>query len=135
MKGEVMFVSRGQRKGRMEKNLVKWDMQDCHTEGKETSTRMNPATFHRAVGSTWHSETTPVSGARSHQTLWGVSYLPSLVKNHTPLVTAAEREAARGQDTRGAFTVSPELAAVLTPASSVSVGQHNEKRGILGLWV
>lgn len=45
MKGEVMFVSRGQRKGRMEKNLLKWDMQDCHTEGKETGTSMNPATF------------------------------------------------------------------------------------------
>lgn len=35
VKGEVMLVSRGQRKGRMEKNLVKRDMQDRHTEGKE----------------------------------------------------------------------------------------------------
>lgn len=32
------------------------------------------------------------------------------------------------------FIVSPELAAVLSPANSVSVGQHSEKRGILGLW-
>lgn len=79
MKGEVMVVSQGQRKGSMEKNRVRWDMQDCHTEGKKTSRSVNPATFHRAVGSTWHSEATPVNGTWSHQTLWGVSSLPSLV--------------------------------------------------------
>ena len=28
-----MFVSQRQRKGRMEKTRVTWDMQDCHTEG------------------------------------------------------------------------------------------------------
>ena len=74
-----MVVSQGQRKGSMEKNRVRWDMQDCHTEGKKTSRSVNPATFHRAVGSTWHSEATPVNGTWSHQTLWGVSSLPSLV--------------------------------------------------------
>lgn len=96
---------------------------------KETS-RSTTQQKYQSSGNTWHSELTSENRNGSHKTLlWVISYLPSLIKN-TPLVMAAVQVAAnrRYRILWRSFTVSPEPAAVLFPASSVSAGQHSEKK-------
>lgn len=54
----------------------------------------------------------PVNRNGSHKMLWGISYLPSLIKNNTPLAMAAVQVAAKRRYRTHVeiFTVSPELA-------------------------
>ena len=86
MKGEVMVVSQGQRKGRMEKNRV----QKCE-----------PSHISQSSGEYLAFRGKPCERASAPPDALG-SALPSLpCWSSTALVTAAEREAARGARARG----------------------------------
>lgn len=94
IRGEII-LSLGQRKCKIEKNWVKVGHAElCNREGQKKPAEVSPSWMSELWGNTWHWETTPVNRTRSHKTLWGISYLPSLITN-TPLVMAAVQVTAR----------------------------------------
>lgn len=136
IKGYYICVSRAKKMQNWEE-LSKSRTCKSVTQKVKNPAEVPPSRSIRAVGNTWHSELTSENRQGSHKTLlWVLSYLPSLIRN-TPLVMSAVQVAARRRYRTlwRSFIASPEPAAVLSPASSVSAGQHSEKRETLDLWV
>lgn len=134
IKGRYICVSRAKKMQNWEELSKSRTCKSVTQKVKETS-RSTTQQKYQSSGNTWHSELTSENRNGSHKTLlWVISYLPSLIKN-TPLVMAAVQVAAnrRYRILWRSFTVFPEPAAVLFPASSVSAGQHSEKKGTLDL--
>lgn len=69
-------------------------MQNCNTDSKKKPAEGSPSQFHRAVGKYLAFRDNPCEQESVPQVLWGISYLPSLIKN-TPLMTAAVQVTAK----------------------------------------
>lgn len=69
-------------------------MQNCNTDDKKKPAEGSPSQFHRAVGKYLAFRDNPCEQESVPQVLWGISYLPSLIKN-TPLMMAAVQVTAK----------------------------------------
>lgn len=69
-------------------------MQNCTTDGKKNPAEVAGSQLSHSSGESLAFRDDPCKWESVHKTLWGISYLPSLIKNHS-LVMAAVQVAAK----------------------------------------